>query len=168
MITLYDFENFIYTDLVYEQKLISVINVDKNQIYLDNLRELYEYQSCTIKLEQMEKYNEEIFNHCQTLAKTHKHHGPITCHAFRAFRQSNSFGLHSDPDDVIMYCVYGSKKIIVDGIEHILKSQDSLFIPANTPHEAINEEESLMLSFGLEKFYIEKLNYELDVLSKNN
>jgi mannose-6-phosphate isomerase-like protein (cupin superfamily) len=116
----------------------------------------------------MEKYNEEIFNHCQTLPKTHKHHGPITCHAFRAFRQSNSFGLHSDPDDVIMYCVYGSKKIIVNDIEHILKSQDSLFIPANTPHEAVNEEESLMLSFGLEKFYIEKLNYELDVLSKNN
>jgi hypothetical protein len=25
-----------------------------------------------------------------------------------------------------------------------------------------------MLSFGLEKFYIEKINYELDVLSQNN
>lgn len=167
MITLYDFENFIHTDLVYEQKLISIIDAEKKQIYIDNLGELYSHAFCTIKLEQMEKYNKEIFNHCQTLAKNYNHHGPVTCHAFRAFRQSSSFGLHTDPDDVIMYCVHGSKKIVVNGIEHILNAQDSLFIPANTPHEAINEEESLMLSFGLEKYYIEKLNYELDVLSKN-
>jgi len=167
MITLYDFENFIHTNLVYEQKIISIIDTEKKQIYIDNLRELYEYPSCTIKLEQMEKYNQEIFNYCQTLSKNYNHHGPVTCHAFRAFRQSNSFGLHTDPDDVIMYCVHGSKKIIVDGVEHTLKNGHSLFIPANTPHEAINEDESLMLSFGLEKFYIEKLNYELDVLSKD-
>jgi mannose-6-phosphate isomerase-like protein (cupin superfamily) len=115
----------------------------------------------------MEKYNQEIFNYCQTLSKTHNHQKPITCHAFRAFKDSKSFGLHTDPDDVIMYCVHGSKKIIVNGVEHILKNQESLFIPTNTKHEAINEEESLVLSFGLEKFYIEKLNYELDVLSKN-
>ena len=167
MITLYDFENFIHTNLVYEQKLISIIDKEGRQIYLDNLRELYEYPSCTIKLEQMEKYNQEIFNYCQTLSKNHNHQKPITCHAFRAFKDSKSFGLHTDPDDVIMYCVYGSKKIIVNGVEHILKNQESLFIPTNTKHEAINEEESLVLSFGLEKFYIEKLNYELDVLSKN-
>jgi mannose-6-phosphate isomerase-like protein (cupin superfamily) len=167
MITLYDFENFIHTNLVYEQKLISVIDEEGRQIYLDNLKELYEYASCTIKLEQMEKYNQEIFNYCHSLSKTYNHVGPITCHVFRSFKNSKSFGLHTDPDDVIMYCVHGSKKIIVNDVEHILKNQESLFIPANTKHEAINEEESLMLSFGLEKFYIEKLNYELDVLPKN-
>ena len=167
MITLYDFENFIHTNLVYEQKIISIINTENKQIYINNLKELYEYPFCTIKLEQMEKYNQEIFNHCETLSQKYKHCGPVTCHAFRAFQRSNSFGLHTDPDNVIMYCVHGSKKIIVNNTERILNKNDLLFIPANTPHEAINEEESLTLSFGLEKFYIEKLNYELDVLSKD-
>jgi quercetin dioxygenase-like cupin family protein len=81
---------------------------------------------------------------------------------------SKSFGLHTDPDDVIIFCIEGIKNIIVDGVKYKLKPQNSLFIPANKPHEAINEEDSLMLSFGLEKFYIEKINYELDVLPQNN
>lgn len=168
MIKLSDFEEFIHSDLVYEQKVISVIDEEGRQIYINNLGELYKYTSCTIKLEQMEKYNRGIFEYCHFLAKNHNHNGPVTCHAFRAFRQSTSFGLHTDPDDVIIYCISGKKKMIVDGIEHTLKPHDTLFIPANTPHEAINDDESLMLSFGLEKFYIEKLNYELDVLPKNN
>jgi mannose-6-phosphate isomerase-like protein (cupin superfamily) len=168
MITLYDFENFIHTNLVYEQKLISVIDKESRQIYVDNLKELYEYPSCTIKLEQMEKYNKEIFNYCQFLAKNYSHQGPITCHLFRSLKGSKSFGLHTDPDNVIILCIEGIKDIVVDNIKYKLKPQDSLFIPANTPHEAINEENSLMLSFGLEKFYIEKINYELDVLPQNN
>ena len=168
MITLYDFENFIHTNLVYEQKLISVIDKESRQIYVDNLKELYEYPSCTIKLEQMEKYNKEIFNYCQFLAKKYSHQGPITCHLFWSLKGSKSFGLHIDPDNVIILCIEGIKDIVVDNIKYKLKPQDSLFIPANTPHEAINEENSLMLSFGLEKFYIEKINYELDVLPQNN
>lgn len=168
MITLCEFENFIHTNLVYDQKLISVIDEESRQIFIDNLKELYKYRSCTIKLEQMEKYNKEIFDYCQFLSKKYYHQGPITCHLFRALKDSKSFGLHTDPDDVIILCVEGTKNIIVDGIKYKLKPQDSLFIPANTPHEAINEEDSLMLSFGLEKFYIEKINYELDVLPQNN
>ena len=76
--------------------------------------------------------------------------------------------MHTDPDDVIIYCASGKKKIIMNEIEYNLLAADTLFIPANTPHQAINEEESLTLSFGLEKFYTEKLNHELDVLSKND
>jgi mannose-6-phosphate isomerase-like protein (cupin superfamily) len=168
MITLYEFESFIHTDLVYEQKLISIIDGESRQIYIDNLKELYEYPSCTIKLEQMEKYNKGIFDYCQLLSKQYSHQGPITCHLFWSLKGSKSFGLHTDPDNVIILCIEGIKDIILNGIKHKLKPQDSLFIPANTPHEAINEENSLMLSFGLEKFYIEKINYELDVLPQDN
>jgi mannose-6-phosphate isomerase-like protein (cupin superfamily) len=168
MIKLSGFEEFIHSDLVYQQKIISVIDENSRQIVLNNLAELYSYTSCTIKLEQMEKYNKQIFDYCHFLSANHNHYGPVTCHAFRAFRQSMSFGLHTDPDDVILYCIHGKKKMVVDGNEYILKPHDTLFIPANTPHEAINDDESLMLSFGLEKFYVEKLNYELDVLPKDN
>ena len=157
MITLYDFENFIHTNLVYEQKLISIIDKEGRQIYIDNLKELYEYPLCAIKLEQMEKYSKNIFDYCHSLSKTYGHVGPITCHVFRSFKNSKSFGLHTDPDIVIIYCVHGSKTIIVDGVKHILTPNMSLIIPANIQHEAINEEESLTLSFGLEKFYTEKI-----------
>jgi mannose-6-phosphate isomerase-like protein (cupin superfamily) len=168
MITIEEFENFIHSDLIYEQKIISVIDEERRQIFVDTLSELYRHTSCTIKVEQMEKYNYNIFNYCYQLSIQYKHTGPTTCHAFRAFRQSKSFGLHTDPDDVIIHCIFGKKKMIVDGIENVLMPNDSLLIPANTPHQAINEEESLILSFGLEKFYTEKMNYELDVLFKNN
>lgn len=168
MIDIEEFENFIHSNLIYEQKIISVIDESGRQIFVDNLSDLYKYTSCTIKVEQMEKYNDSIFNYCNYLSKKYNHQGPTTCHAFRAFRQSKSFGLHTDPDHVIIYCVSGQKTIFLDGIQHILSPKESLFIPANTPHEAINENESLILSFGLEKFYIEKMNYELDVLFKNN
>lgn len=168
MIDIEEFENFIHSALIYEQKIISVIDENGRQIFVDNLSDLYKYTSCTIKVEQMEKYNNLIFNYCNYLSKKYDHQGPTTCHAFRAFRQSKSFGLHTDPDDVIIHCVFGQKIIFLDGIQHILLPNNFLFIPANTPHEAVNEEESLILSFGLEKFYKEKMNYELDVLSKNN
>ena len=168
MIELEEFEKFIHSDLIYDQKLISVIDEKGRQIFVDNLGELYSYTPCTIKVEQMEKYNSSIFDYCQQLSIKHNHQGPTTCHAFRSFRQSKSFNLHTDPDDVIIYCIFGEKQMVVNGIKYTILPNESLHIPANTPHQAINENESLTLSFGLEKFYIEKMNYELDVLSKNN
>jgi ribosomal protein L16 Arg81 hydroxylase len=168
MITIEEFENFIHCDLVYEQKIISVIDEEGRQIFVNNLGELYKYTSCTIKVEQMEKYNNDIFEYGRGLSQKYNHCGPVTCHVFHAFRQSKSFGLHTDPDNVIIYCGFGKKKIIMEGKEYNLNPYDTLFIPANTPHEAINEEESLILSFGLEKFYTEKLVYELDVLFKDD
>jgi quercetin dioxygenase-like cupin family protein len=56
----------------------------------------------------------------------------------------------------------------VDGKIVDLHPGQEVFIPANTPHEALNDEESLMLSFGLEDFYKNKLYNELDVLPKNH
>jgi uncharacterized RmlC-like cupin family protein len=157
MITIGEFEDFIHSELVYEQKIISVIDVESRQININNLGELYKFCGCTIKLEQMERYNKEIFQYCSYLSGEYKHNGPVTCHAFRAFENSKSFGMHTDPDDVVIYCIWGKKKIIVNGVLHILLPHDIIYIPANTPHEAINDEESLMLSFGLEKYFIDKM-----------
>jgi hypothetical protein len=167
MITLGEFEEFIHNDFVYEQRLISVINEEGKQIYLDNLGQLYKYNACTIKLEQMERYSSEIYNYCTELSKEFNNGLPVTCHAFRAFKKSTSFGLHTDPDNVIIKCVWGKKRMNVNGIICDILSGEHLFIKANTPHEALNDEESLMLSFGMEKFFKDRVN-ELDVLSKDN
>jgi hypothetical protein len=173
MITLDEFENFLYTDLVYEQKIISVIDDQSRQILIDSVHQLHEYPNCTIKLEQMEKYNESIFQKCQGLKEKYSHPGPVTCHAFLAFKGSKSFGLHTDPDNVIIECIFGSKTLYVDtknDRRHVLKQGEYIFIPANKEHEIVNEEKSLILSFGFEKFYTEKLklNYGIDVLPQND
>lgn len=168
MITLDEFENFVHTDLVYEQKIISVIDDQSRQILIDSIGDLYKYTNCTIKLEQMEKYNRSIFQECRYLSTKYFHFGPVTCHAFLAFKDSKSFGLHTDPDDVIIQCIFGSKTLFAKGTKHVLKSGDSIYIPANTPHEIVNEEKSLILSFGMEKFYVDKVNYGLNVLSQDD
>jgi len=121
MITLNEFENFLYTDLVYEQKIVSVIDDDSKQILIENIRQLHDYTNCTIKLEQMEKYNRSIFQECRFLSTKYFHFGPVTCHAFLAFKDSKSFGLHTDPDDVIIHCISGSKTLYVKDQKRIQK-----------------------------------------------
>jgi mannose-6-phosphate isomerase-like protein (cupin superfamily) len=152
-----EFENFIQNDLVYDECLISIIDDLGRQIYLDRLGDLYKHQKNTIKVEGLEKYNESLFLKCQELGKRYNHFGPITCHAFRGFNSSHSFPLHTDPDDILLYMVYGEKKIIINDKEVSLKEGDEIFIPANTKHKAIYTGDSLMLSFGLEKFLVDKL-----------
>jgi len=168
MISIGEFEEFIHNDFVYTQKLISVINEEGKQIFVDNLSELYKFNACTIKLEHMEIYSKEIYDYCKLLSSKYNNDLPVTCHVFRAFRQSLSFGLHTDPDDVILRCIWGKKRMSVNGKIVDLYADQEVFIPANTPHEALNDEESLMLSFGLEDFYKNKIYNELDVLPKNH
>lgn len=157
MITILEFQKFIETDLVYEQKIISIIDDLGRQINLTNLGQLHSNYGKTIKVENMEKYNEHIFFECEFLKTKFNHRGPVTCHAFRAFPNSKSFGLHTDPDDVIIRVIEGRKKIMVNNIMNELISNSEIFIPKNTPHEVKNEYDSLILSFGLENFYVKKI-----------
>ena len=157
MITISEFENFIQHEIVYQQNIISIIDDLGRQIYLSNLGQLHSNYGKTIKVESMEKYNDKIFNKCKGLAEFYKHTGPVTCHAFRSFQNSKSFGPHVDPDDVYLLVVYGTKNIYHEGKMNTLNYGDSLFIPSNTIHEAFNYKESITLSFGLEKFLIDKL-----------
>ena len=157
MLTLDEFHAFIERDLVYEQKLISIIDYQGRQILLDSLGQLHSNYGKTIKVEGMEKYNLKIFQKCKSIAKKYNHKGPVTCHAFRAFENSGTFPMHTDPDDVLLYVVWGKKIIKFEKYDIVIKKGGKYFIPANTPHRAVNEKSSLMLSFGLEKFLIDKL-----------
>jgi mannose-6-phosphate isomerase-like protein (cupin superfamily) len=167
MIKLDDVVEFIHNPLAYEQKLVSIINTKGEQIILSSFSELYSAESTTIKVEGMEKFSYEVWNKCIHLGMQYKHVGPITCHAFIAKQDSPSFPLHIDPDDVIIYCVEGKKKMLVENRYIVLEAEEELYIPANTPHQAFNESEAFTLSFGLEKYLKDKakLYDELDVLS---
>lgn len=153
MITLEEFDEFLTQTLPYEENIISVIDNFNRQIFIDNFCQLKDYKNDTIKLESMERYNKVIYSYCNSF----KHNGPVTCHAFRSFENSKSFLTHTDPCDIFLHVTYGQKNMIVGDCEVILKSGDSFFIPKNTPHQALNKKESLMLSFGLEDFFVNRV-----------
>jgi mannose-6-phosphate isomerase-like protein (cupin superfamily) len=168
MLTYDEFEKFALSNYALEEKIVNVIDYHGRQIQIESVSQFLSYQQCTIKIESMEKYNKNIYNYCKYLAEQKYHNGPITCHAFRAYPDSVSFDMHKDPDDVFLYVAEGIKTIQVYNKYNQLGVGESLFIPANTPHRALNTHSSLMLSFGLEKFMCEKAYYELDVLPQNN
>jgi mannose-6-phosphate isomerase-like protein (cupin superfamily) len=74
-------------------------------------------------------------------------HGTI--HAFRYWKDSPSFPVHTDPVDVILEVHEGEKFIEVNGEMHNIIKGETISIPANTPHRALNEKQGLMLSYGL-------------------
>jgi quercetin dioxygenase-like cupin family protein len=56
---------------------------------------------------------------------------------------------------VFLDVIEGTKNMIVAGEWQTLRAGQTLYIAANTPHEAINQDDSLMLSFGLESYMID-------------
>jgi mannose-6-phosphate isomerase-like protein (cupin superfamily) len=164
-----DIISFLHNPLAYEQNLVSIINNKGEQIPLLSSSELYKDSEATIKVEGMERFNLSIHNRCDFYKSKYAHRGPVTCHLFMAKKHSPSFGMHTDPDDVIIYCVEGTKTLTVDGQYIVLNTGEEVYIPADTAHIAHNEYPAMTLSFGLEKFLIDKAkNYELDYLPKDN
>lgn len=161
MITLDEFQNFIEHDLAYEQRLVYIIDDDCKTKHIDNVGQLHSNYGKTIKVEGMEKYNSSIFNKTLEIAKTFSHDGPVTCHAFRSFENSKSFPKHTDPDDVFLQVICGEFVLhhLVHDIDTSikLKEGDTFYIEANEPHWAIHTSPCLFLSFGLEKFLVNKL-----------
>lgn len=147
-----EFEAFIRQEFVYKQNLISVIQNGGHQ-QVHRYQELAQrYTGCSIKLEGMERYSRELAIKCAGLKIYYDHTGPVTCHAYRAYPGSESFPSHSDPMPVFLEVVEGVKHMIIDGEWYELHAGDHKFIPAGTPHEAVNQDDSLMLSFGLEDY----------------
>jgi mannose-6-phosphate isomerase-like protein (cupin superfamily) len=168
MISYKEFDEFAFSNYALEEKLVNIIDEQGRQILIESVSQFLSYNRCTVKIQSMEKYSHVIHQKCLDLKEEFNHDGPVTCHAFRAYPDSVSFGIHTDPDDVYLLVTEGVKTIEANGRYIQLKSGDTLYIPANVPHQAHNTHSSLMLSFGLEKFMIDKVDNELDVLSKNN
>lgn len=111
----------------------------------------------TIKVERFEHYDREVVEHLNFYAALYNHSGPITAHVFESPKNGFTFDEHTDPDDVIIHCVSGVKTMSVNGREIRLHPGQHFYIKANTPHRAINDEASVMVSIGLEKWMKEKL-----------
>ena len=96
-----------------------------------------------VKVEGLEHEFEHIV---QKLGITDKH----TVHCYISPPFGISFPDHTDPIDVFIYVLEGSKTMMVDGEITIIEEGSYIKIPANTPHHAMNIEPSIMLSIGIE------------------
>lgn len=160
LISVDEFIEFINHPLAYEQRLVNLIGPSHKHVQLNSPQELYQQspETYTIKVESMERYSKPIFDYGQQIAYNYGILGrPITCHAFYARVGSPSFPLHTDPDDVFIHCVDGVKCIEIEEIINEILPGETLYIPANTPHRAINKYDSLMLSFAIEYFMKDKM-----------
>lgn len=111
----------------------------------------------TIKLEHFETFDAEVWSWCKQTAKKFRPTDVFSAHVFIAPAGGYTFNQHTDPDDVVVCVVQGEKTMVVEGIEYSLVAGDQLYIPANTPHQAINHGASVMISLGLEKWMVDKL-----------
>lgn len=140
--TFESFEEFLLSSECFETNDVSIIDSDGNQHYLDQ-SDYFAYQgeviqmlmnTDTIKVEQFEKQ----FGYTDR-----------TAHIFYNKKNGPSFGVHTDPVNVLIECLDGIKYIEIDGKEVELKPNDTVSIPANTPHRALNYEKALMISYGI-------------------
>lgn len=88
----------------------------------------------------------------------------ITLHVFESKDTTQSFPMHTDPADVVLCMLAGSKTLNLDTdtgvLAHKVSPDTPLYIPMNVPHEAINHEDNIMLSIGIERYTIEHIERE--------
>lgn len=155
----------------YEQGLVKIILGEEGSLTANHYGQVLSYPKHAIKIEGYERLNQKLWYQCRDMAKYYSHRGPLSAHLFLSPKDSHSFPLHTDPDDVILIMLKGRKVIEVDGerIELVDTPVDSLragsagapirvlYMPAGTPHRAINTEDSIMLSIGLDAYMVKKL-----------
>ena len=150
-----EFEDFVLSEQCYNNHDVSYIDSNGWQHYMV-YESYWEYQpkilemlmsDNTIKVEQMEK-----------------HYGYInqTAHIFYNKKNGPTFDVHTDPVKVIIECLDGTKHMEIEGNEVVLKPGESVIIPPNTEHRALNYKKALMVSYGICD------TETLDGLRKNN
>lgn len=155
----------------YEQGLVKIILGEEGSLTANHYGQVLSYPKHAVKIEGYERLSQKLWYQCRDIAKYYSHRGPVSAHLFLSPKGSHSFPLHTDPDDVVLLMLKGRKVFEVEGerIELVDTRVDSvragsvgapiraLYIAAGTPHRAINTEDSIMLSIGLEGYMVKKL-----------
>jgi mannose-6-phosphate isomerase-like protein (cupin superfamily) len=148
----------------FDQRQVYAVLTDQSTVMLhspEDYRAMKELMPLTIKIEGMERMRPNVAQACRSLAKLFNHDGPVTCHLYVADAGAASFPLHVDPDDVFLQVVSGRKDMLLEGddphVERFLDRDNPLFIPRGTAHQALNLHASVMLSYGLESWGVDKM-----------
>lgn len=148
-----DIESLLQTPYFYEQGLVVRINETGTTEILTSMSDLFKYPDSTIKLEGMERLSPSFHRLTEQLKNEFNHDGPVTAHIFISPKNGVTFPYHKDLEPVLVYVLEGQKNIAVkDNDEYVytLLKQQGLFIPEGVYHKAVNEQASVMISFGFE------------------
>lgn len=136
-----EFWGFLLSEECFNQHDVSFIDHNGNQHYIKE-NDYYSYMGSvsdlmgtkyTVKVEQMER----------------KFEVDGTAHMFYNVEGSPSFGVHTDPVDVVIKCCDGIKHMEVNGETKKIAKGESIRIPAGTEHKAVNTTKALMISYGI-------------------
>lgn len=141
---------------VYEQEYIKLI-LPQGSSPVSSVIKLVEHSGNGIKVEGYEKLSLRLHQASMKLASDCHHNGPVTCHLFISPKGSLSFPRHIDPDRVILFMLDGHKELNLDTGAVSLNPGDIFEIATNEPHQVVNKKDSVMLSFGLEHFTVDKI-----------
>lgn len=145
------------TDVLYKEELVKYIDEHGRMLPVHSFSHLRDVYQHTIKIEGVERIFREVFLTGQQLAADYRHQGPVTCHLFWAKPGSASFSLHTDPYDVFLSVIAGTKTMEISGqVCELTEHSGMTHLPGNLPHRALNQHESWMLSFGLDTFIAER------------
>jgi len=139
-----DFFNFVDSPECYLNHDVSYIDRDGLQHYLNSDLDFCGYLArlgviiaegqCTIKVEQMERLYQL---------------NDRTMHFFYNPAHGTTFKEHTDPHDVHIECHDGEKVMEVEGKVYTIHPGETLLIPANVRHRAINDKKALMVSYAI-------------------
>lgn len=147
----------LFTDVLYKEELVKLIDDNGIMHTANSIVELRSNPTYTVKIEGVERIFRSIFDMGRQLGEEYAHRGPVTCHLFWAKPGSPSFNLHTDPYDVFLKVIEGTKVMEIDGTLVTLTPEDGLYrLKGSIPHRAVNKHESWMLSFGLDTFIDER------------
>ena len=138
-----DFEDYILSEEAY--MVDRTFYIDKSGKDVKIISDTYEEYLGKVQVVLAEEYNTIKVEGIERQVDWDKG----TIHAFRYWPNSPSFAEHKDPVDVILEVKQGSKLMEVQGSEIFLEENDIWYIPANTPHRALNNSEGLMFSYGV-------------------
>jgi len=103
----------------------------------------------TVKAENIEHWNRELLIRALEI---HPKYRP-SLHLYIGQEGGTSFGMHTDPDPVVVTCVQGEKVFHLEGYDPFtLRPNEWLYIPPNHPHEAISTTISAVVSVGFHKW----------------
>lgn len=153
-----------------------VVQVDSNKRYVRDYRvgslnelstprdKILELQSAvqkgwTVKVENVEHFSAFFLTKSATMFPGHR----ASFHLYIGQKGGASFGMHTDPDPVMVICLQGRKTFHLEGYDPItLGVGDWLYIPAQHPHEALSDEKSAIISVGVHAWGEKTPSYFLD------
>ena len=80
----------------------------------------------------------------QIVSKTLVQNGAVSMTLF-SFERGEEISTHAAGGDAFVYCLDGTGKFTIDGVEHILHEGDAIVMPAGHPHAVYGEERFKMM-----------------------